>query len=144
MLAASRSRTNVPPDNVQTAPILTFTATSTNRLCALLALLDLEANPADAPQQYTAGQEPRRVPVAPRVKQQDFAIGSHTQTTATHKTAAHPDELAHEKGQPADTAGDQQQPVERQGEYQCDAGRAENATGKKDQPAQHSIRIQFG
>lgn len=144
MLAASRSRTNVPPDNLQTAPILTFTATSANRLCALLALLDLEANPTDAPQQHTAGQKTRRVPVALRIKQQDFAVGSHAQTTATYKTATHPDEFAHTKGQPADTAGDQQQPVERQGEYQCDAGRAEDTTGKKDQPAQHCIRIQLG
>lgn len=144
MLAASRSRSNVPPDDLQTAPVIAFTAATANQLRASLANPGLQAYPADPPEQHAAGQKPGRVPVAERVKQQQFTTGRHAQTTAKRMAADHLYEFPGTQGQPAARSRNQYHRVKRHGEDQRDADGARTSAGQEHDTAQRGIRMEVG
>jgi hypothetical protein len=144
MLAASRSRTNVPPDYLQTAPVIAFAATATNQLCELAAQPVLQANPADLPEQHTAGQKPGRKPCALRIEQEYFTTGGHAQASTKRISMSYRDEFPGAEDQPATATGNRRRGVERQSEKQRDACGAKEHAGQHYNPAKYGIRAEFG
>ena len=64
MLAASGVGSNVPPQNLQTAPLRAVAAVATQGLCENAAALVANANPAQVAQHEAARQEAGMQPVA--------------------------------------------------------------------------------
>ena len=64
MLAASIAGSNVPPDDLQTAPILAFTTAAAHELGKHEPASVADTNPAEPAQQNTAGEESGLVPVS--------------------------------------------------------------------------------
>jgi len=144
MLAASRGPSNVPPDYLQTTPIITLPATTANQLGKLAALTRFEENPADASQHRAPGQQPGRLPDAVGVEQKNVTVHGNAQATAIRKTLAGDNEFPGAKEQPADGARDQRGRVQRQGKNQHDAEHSKNHAGKQHHSAKQRIRTEFG
>jgi len=83
MLAASVGRTNVSPDDVQTTPVTGLLAIRAYELGENTPGTAFKANPSDASQQDTAGDEARRVPLKIRAANLDCTIRSKSQRDAS-------------------------------------------------------------
>jgi len=64
MVAASSGRSNVPPDNLQAAPILAFVATCADEFGIWPRAGWRDAQPGETRQDHAARAQPRRLPAA--------------------------------------------------------------------------------
>lgn len=83
---------------------MAFAAATTKQHGTGPPLIVFYANPADAPQQNAARQEPARVPVAIDIQQQNATIRCQAQTPAASIVTVDLAELPHALYQPDDTA----------------------------------------
>jgi len=68
MLAASKLGSNVPPNNLQAAPVMALTGITPNQLKKILAIGALKSQPAQISQQHTARLQCRRHPFLIAIK----------------------------------------------------------------------------
>jgi hypothetical protein len=104
MLAANRDRSNVPPDDLQAAPVRAVPAVTTEGLGKYTAVVGSQPNPAGVTQQHTASQEPRRVPVTVPIQYPQFTIATHAKTGEAGVSASQSDLFAHAKAKPESAA----------------------------------------
>lgn len=97
MLAASQGPSNVPPDNLQAAPIIAFTAVATDELRAVLARIRTTTNPGVPAQHNSAGPKPRGTPATIVAEQPEPAVGHDPETTAQDESTPEQDELPRAK-----------------------------------------------
>ena len=74
MLAASKLASNVPPNHLQTAPVLTLTGITPEEFQNNLTALALQAEPAQLSQQYTTGLQRTGHPFLIAIEDRDFAV----------------------------------------------------------------------
>ena len=81
MLAASISRSNVPPNDLQAAPILTLAAVASKQLSERAAIGRLETQPSDSLQKHAAILQLRRYPNGIAIEQLCGPVGSQSDRT---------------------------------------------------------------
>ena len=128
MLAASYLSSNVPPDDLQAAPVPSLLAIRSNELREHVPGARFQAQPTHRSQQDTAGNKLRRMPFEIGPENSYLAIGCKLQrNTSGPAPAQHPqfpDGGEAPKGHADDACG----AAQRQGNNQQIAGNAEKRT----------------
>lgn len=132
MLAASPRCSNVLPDDLQAAPVVTFARITAQRLQDGLVIDRLQSQPAKRSENQTAGQQARRRPIAVTIRYLDLTRGVDANLSAATKAAFQARYLKVSRAGPNDTASSSQRRVKWQNQNQDKANRVQNATARQD------------
>ena len=142
MLAASVAGSKVPPDDLQTAPILTFTTAAAHELGKHEAASVADTNPAKSAQQNTAGEESSLVPVSVVVPQPDLSFFPHLQGAIARIRFPELLNIPRTEAQPCSDKRRLDWQGERHRQNQRHTCRGKNQAGREDEPPERWINLQ--
>ena len=140
MLAASLSGSNVPPDDLQPAPLARLATRTPERLRKRPARPGPEPYPAPAAQQHAVGLESPRRPFAIGSQHRDSAVGVHAESDARGPATSQRPELRANNNRPRSSPAQAQgkRRLEPRNDHKADERRGH--TGPLYEAAQSGIR----
>ena len=144
MLAASLSGSNVPPDNLQPAPLAGLATRAPERFRKPPARPGPQSYPAPATQQHAVGLEPPRQPFAVGSEHRERTVGVHAQRDARGPAAAQRPELCADGDRPGGGRAQAQQKRRLESRDNNDAYERYGHGGPVHEAAQGGIRYELG
>lgn len=144
MLAASLPSSNVPPDNLQAAPVGARSAVPGQQFAEDYAAMVPQANPADSAKQHATRLPLCRTPYPVCPQDRYMPFGCEAQHTASGPAAPEQPQFAGTCRGPQDTGGEAQPQVGRELQDNHKTCNAEQQAGGGNDPAKSGIRLEFG
>ena len=144
MLAASTGVSNVPPDDLQTPPVVAFSTRPSQRLRKDRAGPGPQTDPPPAPQQDAAIQKACWAPFAVGTENHDAPVGTDSQAQAVDPGSAQSQQFPARETRPGSAAREQQsrRPGQRRDHDEAASGKA--AARAQYDAAQLRVRPEFG
>jgi hypothetical protein len=143
MVAASSDRSNVPPDHLEAAPLLTFAAITANEFGVRSHIAGFDAQPGQARQNQAARAQPGRLPGAVPALALDVPPCSDPQAAASRIALPECLPLTAAQGEPCRGQESLELDGDRQQRREPEAGHAQNSAAQQYETAQSRVRPYF-
>ena len=144
MVAASTTRSQVPPYDLQAPPVLVLRAIATNQLRESAAVMRLESKPGDSGQDNAARPQRCRHPTPIRNQHRRGPVVQQANAPATLESLHNQGQISAIKNKPGECHANT--PIRRnwKGDYEHNADGRGRYAGAKDNAPEKRVRCEFG
>jgi hypothetical protein len=144
MLAASKLGSNVPPDHLQTAPVLTLTRIAPDEFKINLTASVLNTDPAKLSEQYATGQQAGLHPLIVIIQNREVSARIDPNRTTSVETELQPTQFKPSECTPGQTPQSPPYGINIKGQQENDPSGDEQATRGQNNDLQPGVRCVAG